>query len=298
MFDAYIVGQAIVTGFAIGSIYALIGFGFTFLWKSNGILNFAQGEAVMVGGFAGYAVYVILGLPYYLAILAAILTGAILGLGSGKALQLLKKAPLLSLIIATVGISYILRNGVQLIMSAKPRAYGVIFPKEPLLSFGGVKLSYEEGTWILVLLVLLAVFYLIFYRTEIGLKMRAMAENPRASLLMGINITKLRLLTWAIACAIGALGGVFYGARFVTEPVMGMRVLLYAITAATLGGFGSLHGVIIAGWLIGLTENLVAVLIGSEIKALLPFIIIFIVLAIRPYGLFGKSDTGILKPPD
>jgi branched-chain amino acid transport system permease protein len=111
---------------------------------------------------------------------------------------------------------------------------------------------------------------------------------------MGVNIYGLRVLVWAIACAIGALGGVLYGARFVTEPTMGMGLLLYAIAAAVLGGFGSLPGVVVAGLLIGCIENLVAVLIGSQIKALLPFIIIFIILIIKPNGLFGKSDVTIL----
>lgn len=281
--------QVLLYGLGIGSLYGLIGFGFTLIFKATKVINFAQGDLVMVGGVAGLVFYGYVGLPYAVAVPTVMIIGGLVGVVCDRILRRLQEAPELTLLIATLAIGLTVRAIARAIIGSAVIPFPQVFDPQPL-RFGPIIITMQNISLIVVLLVVVGLFYLFFYRTRTGLSMRATSQNRKAAWLMGVSVPKAFRLTWAIGGAIGALGGLLFAPIVMVNPDMGMLVLVPAVAAAVLGGFGSLLGVIVAGWLIGIAENILGFYFGSDLKEFVPYMVLFLVLVAKPSGLFRGTQ--------
>ena len=280
--------QALVTGLAMGSLYGLLGLGFVLLYKGTRVVNFAQGEAVMVGGYAAWVFYVAWALPYPVVLVLVLLSGTTLGLLMDQVLRKLRQAPELTTVMATLAIAIALKGVARLIAGDMPLMFRQPFPGDPLM-LDRVAIPWHS-MWILAMfLCVVTVGYLIYYKTKAGLGMRAMAQSRQAAQLMGVSLPWVFATTWALASAVGALVGLLFAPSWNVDPYMSLGLLLMSFSAAVLGGFGSLPGVMIGGWLIAIGENMLGLFFGSTIKDFVPFATIFLVLTIKPTGLL-KGD--------
>lgn len=282
--------QASIDGLAAGSIYAALALALVLIFRSTGIINFAQGEMAMFTTFIGWAM-IEAGVPIAVGLLAAIVAGFLLGIGVHRVLiRRFEGGDELVLVIITVGLFILFNNlagwiwGFQI--RALPSAFG-----EGQLELGGVVVSVESLGIVSVLLVVVGLLYLVFQRTEIGLAMRATAQNPEMSRLVGIRVGRILTLGWGLAAALGAVAGVLVAPKLFLDVNLMSNVIIFAFAAAALGGFDSPLGAVIGGWLIGISEALAGTyvaFIGGDLKVLVPLFMIFLVLLIRPTGLFGS----------
>lgn len=281
--------ELFVNGVAVGCIYSLIGLGFTMVIRSTGILNFAQGEMVMLGAMFGLSALAFFPLPF-----PAVLVIGMLGAGAASVFievvvyrtMRVRKVPLINIIIATVGMSLVVQNLSQLVWGSEPIAYPSLFGRAAY-TFGPVKLS-PQLVWIIALALVLMVLLQLFLRfTRAGLAMEASALDPEAAQLMGINLNRSTAYTFGIAGMMAGAAGVLMGSMFFASFSMGFLPGLKAFIAATLGGLGSIGGAIIGGIVFGLLETFGAVWVSSSYKDAIGMVILIIILLIAPQGLVG-----------
>lgn len=285
-----ILGSQLINGLATGSIYALVAIGFILIYKATDVVNFAQGEFVMASGFISYTLLVLLGLPYYLVFILTVALSGLLGVVLERAvIRPIMDAPVFSIVIATIGISTILRSVGGLVFG-----YDVL-PLPPPFSRDHFRMGpltvNPMDLWIVASsLVLIGALYAFFRFTRTGTAMRATAQNRTAASLMGISVRNIFSLTWAISGALGGVAGVLIAPVVFLDPNLGY-VAIKAFSAAILGGFGSVPGAIVGGMLIGVIENLSGYFFNAGIKNVSPYVVIILVLSVRPSGLFGLTGA-------
>jgi branched-chain amino acid transport system permease protein len=199
----------------------------------------------------------------------------------------------LTLVIVTLGMFILLNSLAGWIWGFENRGFPSLFPDDAV-TLGGVRLSVESLGIVAVLLGVVGLLFLLFQRTKIGLAMRAAALNPESSALVGVRVGTMLMLGWGLAAALGALAGVLVAPRLFLDVNLMGSVLIYAFAAAALGGFDSALGAVVGGWIIGVSENLAGTyvdFIGADLKILVPLGIIFVVLLVRPAGLFGTREV-------
>jgi len=284
--------QLVVNGLVIGSIYALVGMGFVIIYKSSSILNFAQGEFLMLGAYVCLAIFTTTKVPFLVAFAMTLGFSALLGVLLERVLlRPMIGEPVISVIMLTLGLSSVLKAIVQAIWGTDTRPYPEIFPTEPI-HIGPLPISqgylYSLGG-VTILLVLLSLF---FKYTRAGIAMRATAFSQQVALSMGISVKHMFALAWSIAAVVSAVGGVLLGG--VRGGVDGALALfgLKVIPVVILGGLDSIGGAILAGFIMGILENLsggyLDPLMGGGVKEVAPFVALVAILSLRPYGLFGK----------
>ncbi|MEA2039026.1 MAG: branched-chain amino acid ABC transporter permease [Thermodesulfobacteriota bacterium] len=285
--------QLLVTGLVIGSIYALVALGFVLIYKATSILNFAQGELLMLGAYVCLALVVDYRIPFVAAFLMTLVFSLLLGLLLERViLRPMIGEPIISVIMLTIGLSSVLKAVVQATWGTSTRVFPQIFPQEPL-NFGGIVVS-QVYIWSLGLaLLLLIVFSLFFKYSRAGIAMRATADDQQAAQSMGIGVKKVFAMSWAIAAIVSAIGGVLIGnINGINNSLsfIGLKVFPCVI----LGGLDSIIGAVIGGLIVGVLENLSGGYLdnffGGGVKEVAPFIVLVIILMIKPYGLFGKID--------
>jgi len=283
--------QLITSGLAAGSLYALMALGLVLIYKTTDIVNFGYGDMTMFSTFIAYMMLTWYGLPFWAAFLGAIVAGLLLGvLVDQGLLRPAKDAPVVSLLIATLGIGMILEAiaGWVFGYDTKPFPYAI---KGPPLLLGGVILRRHD---LLVFAVATAIALLLFFMfkfTDIGIAMRATAQNRKAARLMGINTGRISSLSWALGVGIGAVAGVLIAPIVFLDLTRMILVMIKAFAAAVLGGFTSLPGAVLGGLLLGVIENLVSGYLPpllAPLKTTFVFLLIILVLAIRPRGLLGE----------
>ncbi|RJX20494.1 MAG: branched-chain amino acid ABC transporter permease [Ammonifex sp.] len=284
--------QLLVTGLVVGSIYALVALGFVLIYKASDCINFAQGEFLLVGAYVALWVVTSYNVPFLPAVMLTLCLALALGvLVERMVLRPFIGEPVISVIMATIGLSSLMRGVTQLIWGTDTMIYPPVFPQEPV-NLAGVVIS-QVYLWSLGLaILLLAVFSLFFKFTTTGIVMRAVADDQQAALSMGISVKKVFAITWAIAAMVAAVGGILLGnINGVNSSLahLGLKVLPVAI----LGGLDSIPGAILGGFIIGVLENLVGgyldPVFGGGVKEVVPFVILVLILLVRPYGLFGKE---------
>ena len=282
--DTYI--QLAIAGLSTGAIYALVALGIVVIFKSSGVFNIAQGELLLVGAFICFTYSVDLGLPFWLALILTLLTCLIMGLVIERLfLRPMIGKPLLAMIIMTLGLASLLKGATLCIWGARTRAYPNYLPNEPL-RVGGVVISYEY-IFGFVVAVFLIIALVLFFRTKLGLAMRVVSEDQEAAQSMGIRVGMIFGVAWAISAMTAALGGVVMGTIGALEYTIG-NVGLLAFPVIVLGGLESVPGAIIGGLSIGLIEVFAAKFVPlSGFKIVVPYIILILVLILRPHGLFG-----------
>ena len=282
-----------VQGLLVGGIYSLFALGFVLIYKSSRVLNFAQGEFLLLGAFVVWSLTVQLGAPLPLAILLSFGVALALGLGVERLmLRPLIGQPILGVIMATLGLAFILRGLWAIIWGAWVRAYPPLFPLKPL-NLGGVLVGLEYLWGFVASMAFLGLFALFFKYSRRGLAMRVTADDQDAARSMGVVVKRVFAMAWVIAAMVAMMGGFFLG------TIQGLNfslagVGLKAFPVVILGGMESIVGLAIAGPIIGMAESLAGGyldgLVGGGIKEVLPFVIMVIILIIRPYGLFGWKE--------
>src|SRR6266487_1900866 len=254
--------QVVVDGIANGSVYAALALALVLIYRSTGIVNFAQGEMAMFSTFLTWGM-IQAGVSLPLAILAAL------------------------------ALFILINNGAGWLWGFSNRAFPSTFP-DGTVAVGGVRLSIESLGIVGVLLVVVGLLFLLFQRTRLGLAMQAAALDPVSSRLVGIRVGRMLMLGWGLAATVGAIAGILVAPRLFLDVNLMGGVLVYAFAAATLGGFDSALGAVLGGWIIGVSENLAGTyvdVIGSDLKILVPLGVILAVLLVRPTGLLGAREV-------
>lgn len=286
--------QLVVAGVVIGSIYAIVALGFTLIYKSTGVVNFAQGELLLVGAYICLQLSVEYKLNFVASFVITLVFMFIFGLLIEKIfLRKMIGEPIISIIMLTIGLSSVFKSIVQLVWGTNTRTFENAIPHEPVSIFG-INISVVYIFAIGAVSFFLILFSIFFKKSKIGIAMRAVASDQQAALSMGIDVKKIFALSWAIAAVVSTVGGVFLGninGINTSLSYFGLKVFPVVI----LGGLDSIAGAIVGGLVIGILENLaggyIDPLIGGGAKEVFPFIFMTIVLMIKPYGLFGTVEV-------
>lgn len=280
-------GQLLVTGLTLGSIYALVALGFVAIYTVTGIINFAQGEFVMLGALSAVTL-TRAGLPLAVAAVAAVaLTALVGGALHALAIRPARHASIIALIIITIGASIAIRGGALLRWGTDPYPLPAFTPGPPV-PLGNVLVT-RQSLWVMGIgLLVLGLLFLFFNRTMLGRALRASAINPLAARLMGISPARMGLLAFTLSAALGAIGGVAVAPITYATYDMGLMLGLKGFVAAILGGFTSFPGAVIGALLLGILESLGAG-VSSAYKDAVAFVILLAVLLLRPSGLLGRD---------
>ncbi len=279
--------QLTISGLANGMVYALAAVGFVIVYKASGVINFAQGELLLFGAYLAFAMIVQLGLPWAVGVAATLVAAVLLALVVERfVLRPLVGEPVLSMIMATIALSSLLKAFVNAVWGARPKSFPAFLPSGPV-RLGPATVSADRLLTILIAAVLLCACALFFRYTKDGIAMRAIADDQQAGLSMGISIRRVLAVAWAMAAVSGAVGGMMLANIFGVGPEVssiGLRVFPVVI----LGGLDSIAGAVVGGVVIGLLETWVGGYVGHGLHQIVPFVVLILVLMVRPYGLFGK----------
>jgi branched-chain amino acid transport system permease protein len=296
--------QQIINGLILGSVYALVALGYTMVYGIINLINFAHGEVLMVGALTSWTVVTVLaaaGLPGWflllISLIAAIVVCAILNFTIEKiAYRPLRSAPRLAPLITAMGMSLLLQTLAMIIWKPNYKPFPILLPSEPFHVLGAVINTTQILILAFTVLTLVGLMYLV-NRTRLGRAMRATAENPRVAALMGVKPDMVISATFVIGAALAALAGVMYAANYGSvQHTMGFLPGLKAFTAAVFGGIGNLAGAVLGGVLLGLIESLgsgyigtlTGGVLGSHYQDIFAFIVLILVLTLRPQGLLGE----------
>jgi branched-chain amino acid transport system permease protein len=256
-----------------------------------GVLNFAHGVLFMVGGYVCYVFYYRLLGSYPAAVLLATVTLGLVGAGLERGVFRRVRTNVPMQIVASLGLILILQNGVVLLFG--PSALQMrVPPVTTLVRFGDLSFTAQHFVIIGTAAVAILLLALFLYRTRLGTAMRAVSQNPEAARVVGVNPDRIHLLGFAIGSALGGLGGALLGPLFLIFPQMGDLPLLKALTAIVLGGLGSIPGAIVGGLVIGIVEALSTLVIATDYRDMVVFMLLILVLLVRPWGLFGVRVRG------
>jgi branched-chain amino acid transport system permease protein len=280
--------QLVVSGLALGSIYALLALSLVLINKATDVVNFAQGEMAMFGTFICFGLLTRTGLPLAVVLVLAVPIGALLGMATERvAMRPLQATPQVNALIATIGLWLIFHHAAGWIWGYDPVRFPSLFPPEPV-DILGARVAQNSLGIIGVSLFVVALLYLFFEHTRMGVAMRAASMNRRAAQLMGVNIDRVALVAWGLATAISVVSGFLVAPLTFLDFEMMFAALLKAFAGAILGGFNSLPGAVVGCLVIGVVENLFAAYVSTAFKDTFAFGIIIVVLMFRPQGLFTR----------
>ncbi|HEX4384850.1 MAG TPA: branched-chain amino acid ABC transporter permease [Myxococcales bacterium] len=287
--------QLTLNGLVVGGIYALVALGFVIIFKSSGVLNFAQGEFLMLGAYVSLTIMSAFNVPFWAAFALTLLFSVVLGLLLERVvLRPMLGQPAISVIMVTLGLSSVLKAVVQGFWGTDTRPMPAVFRTDPVM-LGPLPVS-RGYLWSLgCVVVLLVLLNLFFRRTRVGLAMRATASSQQVASSMGISVRHVVALAWVIAAAVSAAGGMLLGAMRGGADGSLAFYGLKVIPVVILGGLDSITGAIAGGLIIGVLENLsggyLDPLLGGGVKDVAPFVALVVILMIKPHGLFGGSHA-------
>lgn len=280
--------QLTMTGVTNGAIFALVALGFVLIYKASDVINFAQGDLLMVGAYLTYAFIVQFGLPWSLSVLLALIFAVLIGVVIERfVLRPMIGEPIISVIMVTIGLSSIMRAAVGAIWGTFGQPFPPFLPRNNL-TIGGAVISADRLIAIGLAAVLLVIFTLFFRYSREGIAMRATADDQQASLSMGISVKKMFALAWSIAAAAAVLAGVLV-ANIIGVSTVVAGIGLQVFPVVILGGLNSIPGAIVGGLIIGLLKAYTGGYMGEYgLSDVIPFIVLILILMVRPYGLFGE----------
>ncbi|MDP1649236.1 MAG: branched-chain amino acid ABC transporter permease [Rubrivivax sp.] len=282
--------QMVISGTAIGCIYAIVALGFVLIYKASEIVNFAQGDLMMLGAFLGFTFIGIAGMPFLLGLVLAMACMALIGAALDRiVLRPMVGQPVFAIVIITIGIGFVIRSVVIALPGWGSETYSISAPYSGTASaLGGVAIGNELLAIIAATLVLILALYLFFRHTRLGIAMQATSQSQLAAYHVGIPVKSILSLTWAISAAMAALVGVLLAPITFVHVNMGF-IGLKAFPAAVLGGFGSIPGAIVGGLIIGIVEALAGFYLPEGFKDVAAYVLLLVVLALRPQGLFAQT---------
>jgi branched-chain amino acid transport system permease protein len=285
--------QVIVDGLATGSLYGALALAVVLIYRSTGIVNFAQGEMAMFSTFIAWGLLEA-GLPLALALLGTLVFSFVAGMLIERVIiRPVEGGEVLTMVIVTLGLYILVNSAAGWIWGFGNRSFPSLFG-DGSFDLAGVRISVESIGIVAVLIAIVGILFAVTQRTKVGLAMRAVSLNPDSSRLVGISVGRTLMIGWGIAALVGALAGALIAPRLFLDVNFMGGVLIYSFAAATLGGFDSPLGAVLGGWIIGVAENLAGTyvdFIGSDLKILVPLIAILVVLLVRPTGLFGSAEV-------
>ena len=312
--------QQLINGISLGAIYSLIALGYTMVYGVLKLINFAHGDVYMVGAFMGYYIANGLGVRGAQALgqgADGLIARGLLGSGAAQpslitalvvmllamaicaaigviierfAYRPVRKYSRLTALITAIGVSLLLENGGQVVFGADPKFFPELFKKRNLDLFGGASINTADIAVLVIAFALMIFLQLVVFRTKTGRAMRAVSFNLNSAKLMGINTDRIISFTFALGSAMAAAAGVLVAIRIPRiDPLMGILVGLKAFVAAVLGGIGNIPGAVLGGFLIGITETMVAGYLSSTYKDAVAFAILILILLFRPSGLLGST---------
>ncbi|MGB0748728.1 MAG: branched-chain amino acid ABC transporter permease [Magnetospiraceae bacterium] len=283
--------QILISGLSAGSIYALSAVGFTLLWQASKTINFAQGEFVMLPAFFVLAGMEFLNLPLWAAVLTAlVLSLLILGLMFKKLIvEPMLPHGTLPLVIATIALGLLLKEGVKEFYSAQGQPFPHIFPTD-VMDILGAAVSLTDIFNLVVSFAAIIALQLFLMRTRTGRCMQATAQNPDVAQILGVDIKRMVLYTFLINGALAAIASVLISPIYLAKFSNGETLGLVAFIAAIVGGFNQIRGALVGGLLIGVIDNLAAVYVSAQYRAAVPLILLIIIIMVRPQGLLGTSE--------
>jgi branched-chain amino acid transport system permease protein len=279
--------QLTITGLANGAILALAALGFVIIFKATGVINFAQGYFLLLGAYLVWAGVVDLGLPWPFAVVIALIVAVLVALATERfALRPLVGENVISVIMVTIGLAFVLQGVVQFIWGAEPRPMPAFIPRGTV-DVLGVPLSLNR-VWALVLAgLILFGLTMFFQRSRHGIAMRAVADDQQAAMVVGISVRRVFALAWALAAVSAVVAGIIVANLFgVSGEVAAFGLLVFPVVI--LGGLDSVPGVMAAGVIIGLLVSYTAGYIGGGLQQVIPYVVLVLILLVRPYGLFGE----------
>jgi branched-chain amino acid transport system permease protein len=287
--------QYLITGLTVGSIYAMVAVGFNIIYNVTEIINFAQGEFVMLGGLIMVFFYAVLKLPLIMAFPATVILVTLVGMLLDRlAIRPIRHPSVLTLIIATIAASILIKGAAMLIWGKDPYAFPAFSGRNPITIFGAV--IQPQYFWVIGFLIIIVIGLSFFFdRTIIGKAMSACADNPDAASLVGINVQQMILLSFALSAAIGAVAGITVTPISLMEYDRGAMLAVKGFGAAVLGGLGSFPGAIVGGLIMGTIESLGAGLISSGYKDAFALIVLLVVLFFKPSGILGSIEISRIK---
>lgn len=282
--------QHLLNALILGSTYALLGIGLTFIFGIMRVVNFAHGEFYTFGAYMVYLFSVTLGLNFLLSIMVAIFLGIVLG-GAVEWLLLRKHrgADIDTTMLIMIGAWIIMQNTEQLIWSGVAKSIPMPFPEEPL-AFGGVSVAWSRLFVFAVAIILIVGAQLLIQRTRLGKAMRATFQDRDTASLMGININGIYLATFALGSGLAAAAGALLGPIFIVIPTMGNLAVIKAFAIVILGGLGNMKGAALGGFVLALVEEFGAGYISSGYRDAMGFLLIILVLMVKPTGLFARTE--------
>ena len=282
----------VLNGLQSGSIYALVALGYTLVYGIILLLNFAHGDIIMFGSYVAWIALVQLGLNPAIAVLLAVFGCVVLGVLIDKvAYAPLREAPRLSILITAIGVSYLLENGVQLLLGADAKVVPSIIDLGTVQVFGST-LSGTALLTVAVTIVATVVLTLLVQKTRLGKAMRAVSEDMGAARLMGVNVNSTISFTFAVGSALAGIAAILYSMAYQqVSPTMGVMLGTKAFVAAVLGGIGSIPGAVIGGLIVGFSEVFVAAFGLSVWQDAVVFLLLILVLVVKPTGLLGRPVT-------
>ena len=288
--DAFI--HQVLSGLATGGIYASLALALVMIYQVTRLVNFAQGEMAMFSTYIAWSL-INAGMGYWPAFLLTVLFALALGVVIERVvIRPVENAPVLAIVVIFIALLVILNSATGWIYSYTIKTFPSPFPKEPL--FGNKYMSSHELGAIGVTLVVLVLLYVFFRFTPLGLAMRAVAQNPESSRLVGIRVGWMLALGWGLAAAVGAVSGIMVAPVLFLEPNMMQSIIIYAFAAAVLGGIESPLGAVVGGLIVGVTVNLAGAylpFVGGDLELAVALAIIIGVLLVKPNGLFGRPTV-------
>ncbi len=284
--------QLVINGLVVGSVYALVALGFVIIFKSTSVVNFAQGEFLLLGAYISLAVVGQYNMPFWVAVIITLLFSIALGMLIERLiLRPMIGEPVISVIMVTLGLSSVLKAVVQGIWGTDTRPFPEIFPSTPV-QIGPLPVSQGYIYSVVCVALLLLLFTLFFKYSREGIAMRATAFSQQVAQSMGISVRRMFALAWAIAAVVSAIGGILLGGVRGGVDAALASIGLKVIPVVILGGLDSIIGAIVGGLLVGVLENLAGgyldPIFGGGVKEVAPFVVLVLILMIKPYGLFGK----------
>ncbi len=281
--------QLTLGGFAQGAIYALIALSLTVVYRSTTVVNFGHGDFVMAGAFLSYVLVVLAGIAFLPAAVLAMLAMFVLGVFFSKGLiRPIRGGPHIGLALMCISVGYILRGIARMVWGREVLPMPPVFDIEPIF-LGNLVITGDAVFIIGTVFVLLVVFFGLLGLTDLGKMVQAVYQSPRGARLIGLNVERFNDFSWGVGAALGALGGILVAPISLLHPDLGASFLIKGFAAMTLGGFGSLGGAVLGGILLGLAEQYAGAYLDSALIEITAYVVIVLVLFIRPHGLFGRK---------
>lgn len=288
-FDWIALAEFSAIGLLSGGLLALIALGFVLIYKGTGVINFAMGEFMMLGAYFFYTANVMWGWDLWLALPATLAAVAVAAALVERAiLRPLSGQPVISVLMATIGLASALHGGAEAVWGGRNYEMPALLPRKPLI-VGDVLIPGQLLWSFLLAAVVITVFTLYFRYSRTGIAMRAAASDPVTAYVLGIDVRRTQRLTWVFAGLVGAVAGIVVASMTSLSPALG-GAALGVLAVIILGGLDSIAGAIVAGLVVGLLESLTAGYLGGKVRDIVPYVVVLVILLVRPYGLFGTRQ--------